>query len=130
MVCGPTVRFPPRLAELVLVVALVAGGTWLRWIHLGTPSLWWDEIVHVRIANQPTVTAVWRAVRDGAAPGTGNAGAVAFSATGDIAAVGWAGRHYKSENPDGLALSSRGPADAAVLQYPQRRPPPSEVLLC
>ncbi len=66
----------PRTIELVLVMALVAGGTWLRWCHLETPSLWWDELVHVRIADQPTVPAVLRAAREGAAPGTGNAGAV------------------------------------------------------
>ena len=66
----------PRPAELVLVVALIAGGAWLRWCHLETPSLWWDEIVHVRIAEQPTLAAVWRKARDGGQPGSGNAGAV------------------------------------------------------
>jgi uncharacterized membrane protein len=66
----------PRPGELLLVIAIIAGGTWLRWVHLEAPSLWWDELVHVRIADQPTVSAVWRAARDGAAPGTGNAGAV------------------------------------------------------
>src|SRR6185369_13752021 len=61
----------PRPGELLLVIAIIAGGTWLRWVHLEAPSLWWDELVHVRIADQPTVSAVWRAARDGAAPGTG-----------------------------------------------------------
>lgn len=76
MLCAGAVHSPPRLAELLLVVALVAGGAWVRWVHLGTPSLWWDEIVHVRIATKPTVTDVWRTAREGAAPGMGNAGAV------------------------------------------------------
>ena len=48
-------------------MTLIGGGTWLRWTHLGTPSLWWDEVVHVRTAEQPSVSAVWRAVRDGVA---------------------------------------------------------------
>ena len=76
MVWQPAVRPPPRLAELLVVVALIVGGAWLRWYHLGTPSLWWDEIVHIRIAEQPTLAGVWRTARDGGAPGSGNAGAV------------------------------------------------------
>ena len=69
------VRPRPSPAELAIVIALIAGGTWLRWCHLATPSLWWDELVHVRIADQPTLPAMLRAAREGA-PGTGNAGAV------------------------------------------------------
>jgi uncharacterized membrane protein len=57
-------------------VLLVVAGTWLRWVHLGTPSLWWDEMVHVRIAEQPTVADVVRTAREGGQPGSGNAGAV------------------------------------------------------
>jgi hypothetical protein len=67
---------PVRRAELVAVAVLVAAGTWLRLVHLGAPSLWWDELVHIRTAEQPDVAAVWHAVRDGVAPGTGNAAAV------------------------------------------------------
>jgi hypothetical protein len=76
MLCVETVRAPVRPLELVLALGLVVGGTWLRWHHLGTPSLWWDEMVHVRTASEPTVNAVWRQVRDGVPPGAGNAGAV------------------------------------------------------
>ncbi len=60
----------------MLVVALVGAGAWLRWCHLGTPSLWWDELVQIRTADWDDVGAVWRMARDGVAPGTGNAGAV------------------------------------------------------
>jgi hypothetical protein len=66
----------PRAIELVLVVALLAGGTWLRWCHLGTPSLWWDELVQIRTAEHESIADVWRAARDGVVPGSGNAGAV------------------------------------------------------
>jgi len=68
----------PRLQplELVLVAMLVAGGTWLRLHHLGTPSLWWDELVQIRTADRTSAGAVWHEVRDGVAPGTGNAAAV------------------------------------------------------
>ena len=52
---------------------LVVTGAWLRWVHLGTPSLWWDEIVHVRIAEQPTVADVFWKAREGGQPGSGNA---------------------------------------------------------
>jgi len=76
VICVVPVRPPVRLLELALVIGLVAGGTWLRWQHLGAPSLWWDEMVHVRMADQPTLRDVWRVVRDGVPPGAGNAGAV------------------------------------------------------
>jgi hypothetical protein len=71
-----TVRSSPRVVEIVLAVALVGGGVWLRWHHLGTPSLWWDELVHVRTAERESVAEVWRTARDGVVPGRGNAGAV------------------------------------------------------
>jgi hypothetical protein len=45
-------------------------------VHLGTPSLWWDEVVHVRIAEQPTIADVLWKAREGGQPGSGNAGAV------------------------------------------------------
>jgi hypothetical protein len=65
-----------RRFEAVAVVALLAVGVWLRAVHLGTPSLWWDELVHVRTAQAPDAGAVVRAVREGIAPAAGNAGAV------------------------------------------------------
>jgi hypothetical protein len=70
------VRSSARVAEIVLVVALIGGGAWLRWHHLGTPSLWWDELVQIRTAGWETTYQVWHASRDGIVPGTGNAGAV------------------------------------------------------
>src|SRR5262245_1577103 len=69
-------RPPIRPLERVLVVLLVAGGVWLRLLHLGTPSLWWDEVVQIRTADHPDVATVWREVRDGVAPGTCKSGAV------------------------------------------------------
>ena len=76
MLSVSTVQPSPRPAELLLVALLVLAGTWLRWVHLGTPSIWWDEMVHVRIAEQPTIADVVQTARDGGAPGSGNAGAV------------------------------------------------------
>jgi hypothetical protein len=70
------VRSSARVAEILLVVALVGGGAWLCWHHLGTPSLWWDEFVQIRTAGWDTTDQVWHASRDGIVPGTGNAGAV------------------------------------------------------
>jgi hypothetical protein len=70
------VRSSARVAEIVLALALIGGGAWLRWHHLGTPSLWWDEFVQIRSADRDRVSTVWHAARDGVAPGTGNAGAV------------------------------------------------------
>jgi len=66
----------PSVAEVATAAAIVATGAWLRWWHLGTPSLWWDELVHVATAQQGSVTAVLQAARLGVAPGAGNAGAV------------------------------------------------------
>ena len=59
------------------VAALVVGaGWWLRWHHLGAPSLWWDELIEIRMADLPSVWDVVRRVRLGVPPGAGNAGAV------------------------------------------------------
>jgi len=69
-------RRPLRPLELVLAFLLVTGGGWLRLHHLGAPSLWWDELVHIRTADADSVGALWHEVRDGVAPGTGNAAAV------------------------------------------------------
>jgi hypothetical protein len=54
----------------------VIGGAALRWVHLGTPSLWWDELVEIAMAQVGGVTDVLRVVRDGVPPGSGNAGAM------------------------------------------------------
>ena len=63
------------MAEWTLVAALIVAGAWLRQVNVAAPSLWWDELVEIRTADRPSVAEVWRAVRDGVAPGTGNAGA-------------------------------------------------------
>jgi hypothetical protein len=76
VLCGRAVRPSPRSAELAIVALLVVAGVWLRWVHLATPSLWWDEIVHIQIAEQPTVADVIRTAREGGMPGSGNAGAM------------------------------------------------------
>ena len=64
------------MAEWTLVAALIVAGAWLRQVNVAAPSLWWDELVEIRTADRPSVAEVWRAVRDGVAPGTGNAGAI------------------------------------------------------
>ena len=65
-----------RGTELALLCGIVVAGCFLRVVHLGTSSLWWDELVHVRTAQQPGWLAVFRAVKEGVPPGSGNAGAV------------------------------------------------------
>jgi hypothetical protein len=61
--------------DLALLVLLVGGGAALRWVHLGTPSLWWDEIMHLAMAQAGGVGDVLRTVRQGIPPASGNAGA-------------------------------------------------------
>lgn len=99
-------RVAPLVVESVLVVALVAGGAWLRWTHLGTPSLWYDELVHVRTADRESVGEVWRAARDGVMPGTGNAGAVPLDY---LALHAWL-RATAAPAPEGLERHHRVPS--------------------
>src|SRR5262249_41874520 len=70
----PAVR--SRWLELALFTAIVMSGAALRWVHLGTPSLWWDELVQIAMAQVGGVPDVLRVVRDGVPPGSGNAGAM------------------------------------------------------
>ena len=65
-----------RWLEVALFTAIVMGGAALRWVHLGTPSLWWDELVQIAMAQVGGVTDMLRVVRDGVPPGSGNAGAM------------------------------------------------------
>jgi len=65
-----------RRSDLALFGAIVIGGAALRWVHLGTPSLWWDELVEIAMAQVGGVTDVLRVVRDGVPSGSGNAGAM------------------------------------------------------
>lgn len=53
-----------------------ACGCALRLHHLGTFSLWWDEIVHVWTSQSGDLADVLREVKQGIPPGSGNAGAV------------------------------------------------------
>jgi hypothetical protein len=64
-----------RLGEVALVVAIVAVAAWLRIVHLGTPSLWWDELVEIRTAER-SLAETLRLVRIGLGFGSGNAGAM------------------------------------------------------
>ena len=64
-----------RFEWLAFALVVVAGG-WLRWVHLGTPSLWWDELVEIRTATVGGLGDVLREVRLGIPPGSGNAGAM------------------------------------------------------
>jgi hypothetical protein len=66
--------------RIVLDVACVAGiglvAAALRWWHLGTASLWWDELLHIGTAQLPSLAEVFRHARLGLPAGSGNAGAV------------------------------------------------------
>ena len=64
-----------RAGELAIVGVLIALGLWLRVVHVGTPSLWWDELVEIRTAEEP-LAVVLREVRTGISAGAGNAGAM------------------------------------------------------
>jgi hypothetical protein len=64
-----------RRGAVALVAAIVALGAWLRVVHVGTPSLWWDELIEIRTAERPLADTL-RLVRNGIGFGTGNAGAM------------------------------------------------------
>ncbi|HWP66896.1 MAG TPA: glycosyltransferase family 39 protein [Candidatus Limnocylindria bacterium] len=64
------------LRELTIVLAILGIGWTLRWWHLGTPSLWWDEMVQLSFAGASDLWQVYRNVQTGVPPGSGNAGAV------------------------------------------------------
>lgn len=64
-----------RRGEALALLAVVAAGAALRAWHLATPSVWWDELVQILIAERP-LPDLLRAVRLGIPPGTGNAGAM------------------------------------------------------
>jgi hypothetical protein len=55
---------------------VVTAGAALRWVHLGTPSLWWDEVIDIAMARAGGVRDVLRVVREGVPAGSANAGAM------------------------------------------------------
>jgi len=64
-----------RAGEVALLVAIVAVASWLRVAHLGTTSIWWDELIEIATADRPLADTL-RIVRDGVGPGSGNGGAM------------------------------------------------------
>jgi hypothetical protein len=64
-----------RVVDIAAVAAIVLVAAWLRMVHVGTPSLWWDELVEIRTAERPLAHVV-REVRLGAGINSGNAGAM------------------------------------------------------
>jgi hypothetical protein len=64
-----------RLGEVALVAAIVAVAAWLRVVHVGTPSVWWDELIEIRTAERPLAQTL-HLVRGGIGFGSGNAGAM------------------------------------------------------
>lgn len=69
------VRAIPHPSSVALV-AVIAAGAALRFYHLGTFSLWWDEIVHIWTSQSGGLADVVAEVKRGIPPGAGNAGAV------------------------------------------------------
>lgn len=64
-----------RAGEVALLVAIVGVASWLRVAHLGTTSIWWDELIEIATADRPLADTL-RIVRDGVGPGSGNGGAM------------------------------------------------------
>lgn len=61
------------VTDTFVLLAVTAAALSLRVWHLGTPSLWWDELVQVVTADRPLAEVV-REVRLGIPPGFGNTG--------------------------------------------------------
>jgi hypothetical protein len=69
-------RRPPTSFEIGWMLFCALGGFLLRVWHLGTPSLWWDETIHLGTAWQDDAWRVFQQAKLGIPPGFGNAGAV------------------------------------------------------
>jgi len=67
---------PSRFVEGAVVASILGVGVALRLVHVGTPSLWWDELLQIHTAGQRTMLDVLRFVRSGPNPRAGNAGAM------------------------------------------------------
>ena len=98
---------PPRVA---LVVGIVGVAAWLRAVHLGTPSLWWDELVQIRTVERP-LAGVLGTVRIGVGPGSGTAGAMPLDY---VLLHAWLGATTPPA-PERLEAYFRTPACAASL---------------
>src|SRR5262249_56359817 len=61
---------PGRWLELVLLVVVVTAGAALRWVHLGTPSLWWGEGIDIALAQAGGGGDAPRGARGGGRPGS------------------------------------------------------------
>jgi len=61
--------------DMLILLALVAVAALLRGWHLGTPSLWWDELIQVLTADRPLPDVV-REVQLGIPRGFGNTGSM------------------------------------------------------
>ncbi len=72
----------PRIADVLPVLLVIAGGCALRFLHLGTFSLWWDEIVHVWTAQGGTIADVWTHAKQGIPAGYNLRAATSGSANG------------------------------------------------
>jgi hypothetical protein len=99
-----------RAGEVALVAAIVAVAAWLRVVHLGTPSVWWDELVEIRTAQQPLAKTL-HLVRAGIGFGSGNAGAMPV----DYALLHGYLRHVPPPRPERLEAYFRAPACAASI---------------
>jgi uncharacterized membrane protein len=56
-------RNATQVRNTMLLSGIVLLGTWLRLLHLGQKSYWWDEIVTLRIASMPFAdfrSTLWR----------------------------------------------------------------------
>jgi hypothetical protein len=67
---------PSRTQDMACLLGLLVLAGGLRLVHLGSTSLWWDEIVQIQTASLPSFADVLWRVRRGDPPGLGNAGAV------------------------------------------------------
>jgi hypothetical protein len=95
------------LAALAAGASVLALGTWLRLVHLGTPSLWWDELVQVRTVDRP-IAELLPAVKWGASPIAGNAGAMPLDY---VLLHAWL-RSTPAPSPDDLERHLRAPSCA------------------
>jgi hypothetical protein len=75
-VTPPTRPSTRSILSALPFLAVFLGGCALRLYHLGTFSLWWDEVVHVWTSQSGDLIEVVRQVKQGIPPGAGNAGAV------------------------------------------------------